>query len=473
MKINVVIIIIAALVLACGQTVKGEKNLSLQADYATFYIPSDTTTYIEFYYSLYQHELGFLGSEDNDYRYAGVLISATLFDEAGNKAGYASSYFISQVEDESRLAETDIRLFDYLPVKISPGHYRVELSAIDDVSKATGNVNLLVSVPDYSQPGLAVSDLELAYEIRTIPEDSIELVNSRLIKEGRLVMPNPTGVYQPGVDTALYVYAELYGLAVSENQDDEFLVRYLAKDSLGNVVHDYGQKRYEKPGSAAVLTNYLDLRELSAGKYHLFLEAEDPASGQKAVALHRFSLFKPQDVATTLTAEDVQLMLDIAWHHLSEGEKIQVNKLTESGKANLIRQFWRDKDDDPSTPENPVYDEAVRRFAYANENFSTHSEIRNGWRTDRGRVYITYGEYDEWYEEFIHGESYPYILWKYYKLKEGNTIFVFVNDFVAGAIDYRLVHSTHPREKYDPAWKDILETDDVTDEDWRRPLDDY
>jgi GWxTD domain-containing protein len=173
-----------------------------------------------------------------------------------------------------------------------------------------------------------------------------------------------------------------------------------------------------------------------------------------------------------VTSADVQLMIDVAWYHLSEAEKMRIKDLSDDGKVNLLQQFWRDRDDDPSTPENPFYEEAVRRFHFANKFFSTSSVVTNGWRTDRGRIYITYGPYDDETEEVMTGRSYPYILWRYYQL-EGGCIFVFTSDFVAGAADYRLVHSTHPRERYDPTWENILLDADERDDQWEGPGDEY
>jgi GWxTD domain-containing protein len=466
MTVRRAFIIFVFLALAFGRGAAADNSLTILADYATFYLPSDTTTYIEFYYSLYRDQLGFIASEENEYQYAGLFVSARVYDEAGIIVDSTSTYFLTQINDTPNQETSDVRLFDYLPMKISPGHYRVELTAVDDVSKKAGKTILLASVPDYSRTELMSSDLELAYEIRNVSEDPQGTFNSRLVKSERMVVPNPTGVYQPDVDSLIYVYSELYGLTPDGSNDSGFAIRYMVKDSVGDIVHDYGRKLNQKPGESAVISNALDLSYLKPGQYHLFLEAEDLSSGQRAMASRRFSLLSPSAVATTLTNEDVQLMLDIAWYHLGEAEKIQVGDLTDAGKANLIRQFWRDKDDDPSDPINPVYDDVVRRFVYANDNFSTSIDERNGWRTDRGRIYITYGPYDYRDEEVMAGKSYPYIKWTYYQL-EGSCLFVFVNDFVAGAVDYRLVHSTHPREKYDPKWKSILEDGDTQDDDWR------
>jgi GWxTD domain-containing protein len=58
----------------------------------------------------------------------------------------------------------------------------------------------------------------------------------------------------------------------------------------------------------------------------------------------------------------------------------------------FLQDFWQQLDPTPATPENEVKDEHYRRWAYANEHFADHQE---GWKTDRGRVYIIYGHPDD------------------------------------------------------------------------------
>jgi len=455
-----------------GSAAVAADSLTIVADYATFYVPADTTAYVEYYYSLYRHQLGFLSSEENDYSYAGVLVTAHVYDRDGNPVDSASTYFLSQARDDSDLQRTDVRLFDYLPMKIHPGDYRVELSAIDDVSKETGSTSLLVAVPDYALSGLTLSDLELAYEIREIGAGATVGINPRLVKDDLLVMPNPSATFHYRNDSLLHVYYELYGLDTSSSPNNQFTVGYTVKDASGNSIQDYGKSLFDKPGATAVLTADLDISLMEPGSYYLVVEAEDSANGARTAASKQFAVYDPDAAAAGADSADVQTMVDIAWFHLSEADKIRIGKLSQEGKVNLLRQFWRDRDPDPSNPENPVYEEAVRRFIYANQEFSTTQSGNDGWRTDRGRVYIMYGPYDERDEVILSGKSYPYIKWTYYHL-EGGCIFLFVNDFVAGAADYRLVHSTHPRERYDPKWQSVLEDEDKGDKDYLNIQDKY
>lgn len=61
----------------------------------------------------------------------------------------------------------------------------------------------------------------------------------------------------------------------------------------------------------------------------------------------------------------------------------------DSEKLQFIEEFWKNRDTDPSTPENEFKDEYLGRIAQANTLFI--GEGRPGWLTDRGRIYILFG----------------------------------------------------------------------------------
>jgi GWxTD domain-containing protein len=66
---------------------------------------------------------------------------------------------------------------------------------------------------------------------------------------------------------------------------------------------------------------------------------------------------------------------------------------SDAEREQFIVQFWARRDPTPATPAvNEFKDEHYRRIGYANKKFATKVE---GWKTDRGRVYITYGPPDE------------------------------------------------------------------------------
>jgi len=58
----------------------------------------------------------------------------------------------------------------------------------------------------------------------------------------------------------------------------------------------------------------------------------------------------------------------------------------------FIEAFWAVRDPTPDTEENEYKEEHYRRIAYANDHFASGVQ---GWRTDRGRMYIMWGPADE------------------------------------------------------------------------------
>src|SRR5690349_7711214 len=96
---------------------------------------------------------------------------------------------------------------------------------------------------------------------------------------------------------------------------------------------------------------------------------------------------------------------------------------TDEERQNFIEQFWLRRDPTPDTAENEYKEEHYRRIAYANERYASGIP---GWKTDRGRIYITFGPpteieshpsggtYERPYEEGGGTTStYPFEIWRY------------------------------------------------------------
>ncbi|MFH1313034.1 MAG: GWxTD domain-containing protein [Candidatus Eisenbacteria bacterium] len=112
-----------------------------------------------------------------------------------------------------------------------------------------------------------------------------------------------------------------------------------------------------------------------------------------------------------------------------------IDQFLEAGvdeRKRIWEQFWREKDPTPGTPKNEFYDEHMRRFRYANEHFFT--SLTEGWRTDRGNIYIMYGQPDEITEYPMEIGRNPTEVWHY--ISKGRR-FVFVDE--TGFGDYVLV----------------------------------
>lgn len=74
----------------------------------------------------------------------------------------------------------------------------------------------------------------------------------------------------------------------------------------------------------------------------------------------------------------------------TEEKKEFLSFSTNEERDNFIDRFWRLRNPDPGSTANSYKDEHYRRLAYANENFGD-ARYGDGWRTDRGRMYIMLG----------------------------------------------------------------------------------
>jgi GWxTD domain-containing protein len=83
---------------------------------------------------------------------------------------------------------------------------------------------------------------------------------------------------------------------------------------------------------------------------------------------------------------------DVAYIITDEERQAFKRLQTDEEREQFIEQFWLRRDPTPDTVENEFKEEHYRRIAYSNENFASGIP---GWKTDRGRIYITYGPPDE------------------------------------------------------------------------------
>jgi GWxTD domain-containing protein len=135
---------------------------------------------------------------------------------------------------------------------------------------------------------------------------------------------------------------------------------------------------------------------------------------------------------------------------------------TDEERENFIENFWRRRDPDPDTEENEFREQYYERIAYANEHYTSGIP---GWKSDRGRIYITWGKPDEVeshpsggaydrpsYEGGGSTTTYPFEIWFYRHLDgPGDGVEI---EFVdpTGTGEYRIARDANEKDalKYVP-----------------------
>jgi GWxTD domain-containing protein len=82
---------------------------------------------------------------------------------------------------------------------------------------------------------------------------------------------------------------------------------------------------------------------------------------------------------------------DVAYIISDEERKAFKTLSNDEERDAFIENFWLRRNPNPDSPENEFREEHYRRIAYANDRFAAG---KPGWKTDRGHIYIAFGEPD-------------------------------------------------------------------------------
>ncbi|HWG38790.1 MAG TPA: GWxTD domain-containing protein, partial [Terriglobales bacterium] len=100
-----------------------------------------------------------------------------------------------------------------------------------------------------------------------------------------------------------------------------------------------------------------------------------------------------QALEKELNPEDKKwLNEDVAYIITDEERQAFLQLQNEDEREAFIEEFWRRRNPDPESTFNQYKEDYYQRFAYANQHFAAGEA---GWRTDRGRIYITWGKPDD------------------------------------------------------------------------------
>jgi GWxTD domain-containing protein len=147
---------------------------------------------------------------------------------------------------------------------------------------------------------------------------------------------------------------------------------------------------------------------------------------------------QPQASPPLVTPYTKWLNEDVAYI-ITDQERAAFKRLpTDEEREHFIEQFWLRRDPTPGTPKNEFKEEHYRRIAYTNQHYAD-AHIP-GWKTDRGRIYITFGPPDELESHPSGGATvtFPFEQWRY-RLIDGvgtNVIIEFVDRTRTG--EYRM-----------------------------------
>jgi GWxTD domain-containing protein len=252
---------------------------------------------------------------------------------------------------------------------------------------------------------------------------------------------------------------------------DKYVVRAEVITSYGKTALSRSQRK-SGTSAARVEVGSLDVSALPTGSYTFIVNYCDTSGTVLASQSKQFFVYNPDvqmDVAGAQTVASAIAMEFAAMGEQELAERFAVASYIASGdekrlwgslqgpesKKKFLTNFWSDRDPDPMTPRNEMYEAFMQRVANANDQFRT--AYREGWKTDRGRVYIIYGSPDMVERNNGDSDTKPHETWTYDNIPgHGTADFIFMDP--GGFNNYQLIHSTHRNELSNPDWQRQLNT---------------
>lgn len=202
------------------------------------------------------------------------------------------------------------------------------------------------------------------------------------------LQPNPFhyyGLFQPVVT----VYWERYGVPPGAAESDPLeIVHEITRVADGAIVVRKEEPFTASPGARWELQRF-DISRLSSGAYELEARIEDGADHVLASTEGRFQVVWEE----RRWIESEERLLEYARLLLSAEEYDSLLTLDRGGQEDFLRRFWNRRSPTSPGDTNALEAEFFRRVAYADKEFGT--KLREGFRTDRGRVFVRLGPPDE------------------------------------------------------------------------------
>ncbi len=451
-KINSFIVLILFMFLLSKASLAQENqksSINLNINYAQFRTENKRAN-IEIYYSFLRSSLVHINNGDK--YVAQYKVDLNIF----RKDSLIKNISWQNVDELSSLSEikVDQSINDLRSLVLPEDNYYIEMKLVDLNNNKYGTEKVELKIRPSKVDELFVSDIQLGLQISKTD------IIGRFVKNGYEVIPNPTSSYNTNWPI-LYFYLEIFNLSTLENNSDStYTVEANITDSFGLVKKVFSPITKVRQATAVIEINKTFIGAFFSGGYTLNVVVRDNKTNIVKTVSQKFYLSRPvdylvkdvqqqeslSDVFFVMTEEEIDNEFNYIRYLVTPDEISNYEKLNLETKRKLLKNFWESH----KTLENSKYensrDEYLKRVKYADERYSIGG--KKGWRTDRGRILLKYGQPSK--TDVFNSEAKKYETWSYDETM-GGIQFVFVD--ISGYGDLRLVHSTSLNEIQDYDWQ--------------------
>jgi GWxTD domain-containing protein len=425
----------------------------VNVDYNSFW-KNDSSMYVEISTAVYpglsilkQDSLGFHGKVE--------LLISILNKSNGTYVQNDRFSVPINIIDSASLAKTGsvVNKATYI---LGSGSYFVSISAYDIYNKMRRDSSSFTIDIMKKPVAIALSDIELSSNISESSDQA-----DKFYKNTYRVIPNPNCLFGSTSYPVVFTYTELYNL----NTEITYAIKAQIVDSKGEIKkYRTHLRHFSIPNVVDVTT--LNVTSIGSGKYNYEIILSDTLGHEYARSQKPIYIYNPNIISTeaeiisqrsaefaNMSSNELEEEFRTA-KYIAKSEDInRFEKLsTIEARRNFLAEFWTKIENSEQGYTALTRTNYLQRVQLANQRYKTYA--KDGWRTDRGRVYVLFGEPDETQRIPYSVDSKPYEIWSYHRL-EGGVVFVFID--LTEYNEYVLVHSTKRGEIRNDSWERLLQ----------------
>ncbi|MBC8464587.1 MAG: GWxTD domain-containing protein [Bacteroidetes bacterium] len=438
------------------------QNIEAYFDIARFQL-TEENPFIETYLSINGNSVNFINNQGN---YQGSVNVSLQFTQ-NNEVKYYDNYTLlsPEVTDTNNIS---FNFIDQQRISLPAGSYHFELT-IKDANSQSDAFHHPQEIELVNQNNL-FSDIQLVDSYSPTTEKNI------LSKSGYDLIPLVSNFYNTE-NNKLHFYTEFY-----QKEDQKILIQTsIRSQETGKTVNELVSTRV-KSGKLIPILKSLPIGNLPSGSYLIRAEARNQNNEEIAVQERLFFKASSTPILEDINTEEtfvsninhidtMRLFIKYLYPIESPRESIySTNQLNMDNLALMQRyfyKFWKDRD--PFQPE-AAWEQYLSRVKSANKEF--YNGMMPGYKSDRGRVYLAYGDPNSRQQEYFPRSFDPFEVWHYHHIgTERNLRFVFMDNDRFN--DYKLIYSNKQGEINDVYWMNRFqdEKNKENDRDLHSPFD--
>jgi len=352
----------------------------------------DNKSRMDVYVAFANDILQFIKERQGDYS-AGYELLVSVFDKKGNLVDEQSVTKKIVVKNFNLTNDRRLSNRHKLYFNLIPSEYKLIINLTDNDTQSTLKREKKIKIKSFQFKNALMSEVLFLDKLNIENDGGINGIVPNLSRK----FVNP--------ESSFWAQFELY----PKNFTDSLSVDYSIIDMNS---HTIARKSVSILPDRKIIQYLIDLSKhiKISGRYFLILHVS-----QNEVETKRRFKFSSNWSNEKFSKINIEVALKIMKDFIPSSDYKRLKNSADSVKKAYFKKYWKDRDPTSDTEKNELLEEFYRRVNFSNSYFSVNVLDIEGWETDRGAIYIKYGQPTEVERHLDEINLPPFEIWFYEK----------------------------------------------------------